>query len=138
MVGISAIALIFLMNVSYAFNHYGMLSNNLWTQIFAQGSTSSGSGGSTSGGGQSSCTGGNGTPGGNIYLFCDLKSKPSSCTLYKYIDASGNVQYATEQPGAGFKYEYSTVDGAKNNCKGAGNGCEVFSCHQTTNIPSNN
>jgi len=50
MVGIVVIAIIYFLNVSNAVNHYGILSNNLWTQVFAQGSSSSGGGSSTGGG----------------------------------------------------------------------------------------
>ena len=58
MVGVSAIALIFLMNVSNAVNHYGILKNNLWTQVYAQGSNSREAGRST---------------GGNPYDPCETK-----------------------------------------------------------------
>jgi len=94
MVGIIAIALIFLMNVSNAVNHYGMLSNNLWTQVFAQCSSSSGGGGSTSGSGMSCDKGSSQT---DLWGWCDDVLVLAGAQMRYYCNGGGSsTDYCTK------------------------------------------
>jgi len=139
--GIGIVMLAYVMNLSYAVNDYGIVTCMQSLSIFAQ-SGSSGDGSSSGSSSSSSSSSGvspdckdnpNNSNGGNLYLYCDKKGKPKDCTLYKYIDTSGNIVWSESSLSGGFTYTGINVNGKTENCPKKGKGCTVYSCHQTLN-----
>jgi hypothetical protein len=73
---------------------------------------------------------------GNIYYYTHKLGDPKECTLYKQVNASGQVEYTDSNASLGAGWTVSQVSGIQETCPKSGNGCTVYSCHQTTNTQS--
>jgi hypothetical protein len=71
---------------------------------------------------------------GNMYYYEHKIGNPKTCTLYKGVDAYGNVQYGSSEGGFGVGWSVIEVSGMEESCHKNGNGCTVYSCHVTNNI----
>jgi hypothetical protein len=155
-VGLGALALMLALNLRHAHNDYGILDSNLPLQVLAQtnssgngssGSDSSGNGGSSSGGsrsnnGDSGDSSSNDNPnpgcwqlpnnhnGGNPALYCNKYGDPDFCTLKKYIDTNGKVEWSEKDLKGGFTYTGETTSGLKEKCPDNGFGCTVYECRK--------
>ncbi|MDR1224138.1 MAG: NVEALA domain-containing protein [Tannerella sp.] len=70
---------------------------------------------------------------GNIYYYEHRLGEPKTCTLHKGVDANGNVQYGSDGGSFGAGWSVVKVSGMVESCPGTGNGCTVYSCHETNN-----
>jgi hypothetical protein len=77
--------------------------------------------------------GSNNSGSGNMYYYTDKQGKPENCTLYKFVNANGSVQYSDSTAGFGAGWTWSKVSGIKELCPKTGKGCTVYSCHVTNN-----
>jgi hypothetical protein len=144
--GIGALALMVGLNMRHAANNYGMLDNNLANEVLAQTSSSSGSGsssGSTSKPGTTTDTTKNSygdrdcnENGGRVEYFCSkAPDDNTSCVIYSYLDAGGEVGYNIDKNDAklkaAVKSEVKKEKGFQQLCNKTGNGCTVVTCRKT-------
>ena len=162
LLGISAMLTLFALNVSNALDDYGILKGNLSVHVLAQSSSSNdgggGPGGGSDGGDTSDGTSGDTSGGGehpygiapagygqacwdqpnnhngkNPYLYCNKDGDPKKCTIYKHVDAKGNVEWSETKASGGVGVTVTQCQGTSELCPKSGLGCTVYSCHVTTN-----
>lgn len=68
---------------------------------------------------------------GNQYYYEHLLGRPKECTLYKAVDASGDIQYGSDESGFEVGWTVTKIDGIKETCPDRGSGCTVYSCRVT-------